>query len=196
MGNTRYKITKEQLEMVVENFVMESTENNGKTPVKNMIPKQGPEAKKYVKNKISGKIVDQSEGMPSVSPMKKKLSQAPEAKKHMAKGKGKTSYMSKPKTTKGNSQKLDEGIFDMIFGDSENTKKQKLMDDVKQKNKVWSSKGVDKMSDAELIEFMNQAEADNYNGVVGVIKNKIVYKPASQVKWGAVGGHVFGAAQN
>jgi len=100
MGNTRYKITKEQLEMVVENFVMESTENNGKTPVKNMIPKQGPEAKKYVKNKISGKIVDQSEGMPSVSPMKKKLSQAPEAKKHMAKGKGKTSYMSKPKMVK------------------------------------------------------------------------------------------------
>jgi hypothetical protein len=194
MANKRYKVTKEQLERVVENFVMESAMNTGKAPVKNMIPKQGPEAKKYVKNKISGGMVDQSENMPSVSPMKKKLSQAPEAKKYMAKGK--TSYMSKPKTTKGNSQKLDEGIFDMIFGDSENTKKQKLMDDVKQKNKVWSSKGVDKMSDAELIEFMNQAEADNYNGVVGVIKNKIVYKPASQVKWGAVGGHVFGAAQN
>lgn len=190
MANKRYKVTKEQLERVVENFVMESAMNTGKAPVKNMIPKQGPEAKKYVKNKISGRMVDQSENMPSVSPMKKKLSQAPEAKKYMAKGK--TSYMSKPKTVKGNSQKLDEGIFDMIFGDSENAKKQKLMDDVKQKNKVWSSKGVDKMSDAELIEFMNQAQADNYNGVVGVIKNKIVYKPASQVKWGAVGGHVFG----
>lgn len=192
MANKRYKVTKEQLERVVENFVMESAMNTGKAPVKNMIPKQGPEAKKYVKNKISGGMVDQSENMPSVSPMKKKLSQAPEAKKYMAKGKGKTSYMSKPKTVKGNSQKLDEGIFDMIFGDSENAKKQKLMDDVKQKNKVWSSKGVDKMSDAELIEFMNQAQADNYNGVVGIIKNKIVYKPASQVKWGAVGGHVFG----
>ena len=190
MANKRYKVTKEQLERVVENFVMESAMNTGKAPVKNMIPKQGPEAKKYVKNKISGRMVDQSENMPSVSPMKKKLSQAPEAKKYMAKGK--TSYMSKPKTVKGNSQKLDEGIFDMIFGDSENAKKQKLMDDVKQKNKVWSSKGVDKMSDAELIEFMNQAQADNYNGVVGVIKNKIVYKPASEVKWGAVGGHVFG----
>ena len=190
MANKRYKVTKEQLERVVENFVMESAMNTGKAPVKNMIPKQGSEAKKYVKNKISGRMVDQSENMPSVSPMKKKLSQAPEAKKYMAKGK--TSYMSKPKTVKGNSQKLDEGIFDMIFGDSENAKKQKLMDDVKQKNKVWSSKGVDKMSDAELIEFMNQAQADNYNGVVGVIKNKIVYKPASEVKWGAVGGHVFG----
>ena len=193
MANKRYKVTKEQLERVVENFVMESAMNTGKAPVKNMIPKQGPEAKKYVKNKISGGMVDQSENMPSVSSMKKKLSQAPEAKKYMAKGK--TSYMSKPKTVKGNSQKLDEGIFDMIFGDSENTKKQKLMDDVKQKNKVWSSKGVDKMSDAELIEFMNQAQADNYNGVVGVNKNKIVYKPASQVKWGAVGGHVFGGVK-
>jgi len=193
MANKRYKVTKEQLERVVENFVMESAMNTGKTPVKNMIPRQGPEAKKYVKNKISGRMVDQSENIPSVSPMKKKLSQAPEAKKYMAKGK--TSYMSKPKTVKGNSQKLDEGIFDMIFGDSENAKKQKLMDDVKQKNKVWSSKGVDKMSDAELIEFMNQAQADNYNGVVGVIKNKIVYKPASQVKWGAVGGHVFGGGK-
>ena len=102
MANKRYKVTKEQLERVVENFVMESAMNTGKAPVKNMIPKQGPEAKKYVKNKISGGMVDQSENMPSVSPMKKKLSQAPEAKKYMAKGKGKTSYMSKPKTVKEN----------------------------------------------------------------------------------------------
>jgi hypothetical protein len=100
MANKRYKVTKEQLERVVENFVMESAMNTGKSPVKNMIPKQGPEAKKYVKNKISGGMVDQSENMPSVSPMKKKLSQAPEAKKYITKGK--TSYMSKPKTVKEN----------------------------------------------------------------------------------------------
>jgi hypothetical protein len=100
MANKRYKVTKEQLERVVENFVMESAMNTGKSPVKNMIPKQGPEAKKYVKNKISGGMVDQSENIPSVSTMKKKLSQAPEAKKYMAKGK--TSYMSKPKTVKEN----------------------------------------------------------------------------------------------
>lgn len=100
MANKRYKVTKEQLEMVVENFVMESAMNTGKTPVKNMIPKQSPDAKKHVKNKMSGNMVDQSENMPSVSQMKKKLSQAPEAKKHMAKGKGKTSYMNKPKMVK------------------------------------------------------------------------------------------------
>ena len=100
MANKRYKVTKEQLERVVENFVMESAMNTGKAPVKNMIPKQSPDAKKHVKNKMSGNMVDQSENMPSVTPMKKKLSQAPEAKKHMAKGKGKTSYMSKPKMVK------------------------------------------------------------------------------------------------
>jgi len=94
----RYKVTKEQLERVVENFVMESAMNTGKAPVKNMIPKQGPEAKKHVKNKISGDMVDQSENMPSVTPMKKKLSQAPEAKKHMAKGK--VSHMDKSKVVK------------------------------------------------------------------------------------------------
>ena len=45
---TRYKISKEQLERVVENFVMEAA---SKAPVKNMIPSQGSEAKKHVKNK-------------------------------------------------------------------------------------------------------------------------------------------------
>ena len=100
MANKRYKVTKEQLEMVVENVVMESAMNTGKAPVKNMIPKQSPDAKKHVKNKMSGNMVDQSENMPSVTPMKKKMSQAPEAKKHMAKGKGKTSYMSKSKMVK------------------------------------------------------------------------------------------------
>lgn len=84
MANKRYKVTKEQLERVVENFVMESAMNTGKAPVKNMIPKQAPEAKKHVKNKMSGDMVDQSEGMPSVTTGMKKKSQAPEAKKHVS----------------------------------------------------------------------------------------------------------------
>ena len=40
-----------------------------------------------MKNKISGKIVDKSEGMPSVTPMKKKLSHAPESKKFVSNSK-------------------------------------------------------------------------------------------------------------
>ena len=101
MGNTRYKVTKDQLERIVENFVMESSENNGKTPVKNMIPKQAPEAKKHVKNKMSGDMVDQSEGMPAVTSMKKK-SQAPEAKKYVSNkmsGKMVEKSSNMPKTT-------------------------------------------------------------------------------------------------
>ena len=82
---TRYKLSKEQLERVVENFVMEAA--SAKAPVKNHIPSQGSEAKKHVKNKISGKIVDKSEGMPSVTPMKKKLSHAPESKKFVSNSK-------------------------------------------------------------------------------------------------------------
>jgi hypothetical protein len=81
----RYKVTKEQLERIVENFVMEASIESKKAPVKNMIPSQGAEAKKHVKNKMSGNMVDHSEGMPSVTPMKKKLSQAADAKKHMSK---------------------------------------------------------------------------------------------------------------
>lgn len=81
----RYKVTKDQLERIVENFVMEASIESKKAPVKNMIPSQGAEAKKHVKNKMSGNMVDHSEGMPSVTPMKKKLSQASDAKKHMSK---------------------------------------------------------------------------------------------------------------
>ena len=81
----RYKVTKDQLERIVENFVMEASIESKKAPVKNMIPSQAAAAKKHVKNKMSGDMVDQSEGMPSVTPMKKKLSQSSDAKKHMSK---------------------------------------------------------------------------------------------------------------
>ena len=50
-------------------------------------------------------MVDQSEGMPSVTPMKKKLSQAPESKKHMSKAKA--SHNNKAKVVKEG--ELEEG---------------------------------------------------------------------------------------
>ena len=81
----RYKVTKDQLERIVENFVMEASIESKKAPVKDMIPSQSADAKKHVKNKMSGNMVDHSEGMPSVTPMKKKLSQSSDAKKHMSK---------------------------------------------------------------------------------------------------------------
>lgn len=99
---TRYKISKEQLERVVENFVMEAA---SKAPVKNMIPSQGAEAKKHVKNKMTGKMVEKGEGVPSVNTMKKKLSQAPESKKHMSNSK--MTHSNKAKVVKESG--LEEG---------------------------------------------------------------------------------------
>jgi hypothetical protein len=99
MSVKRYKINKDQLERVVESFVMESAKIDGKkAPVKNHIPSQGAEAKKHVKNKMSGKMVEKGEGVPTPSTMKKKLSQAPEAKKFVSKGKA--SYTNKAKVVK------------------------------------------------------------------------------------------------
>jgi hypothetical protein len=56
----RYKVTKEQLERIVENFVMETSIESKKAPVKNMIPSQGAEAQKHVKNKMSGNMVEET----------------------------------------------------------------------------------------------------------------------------------------
>ncbi len=101
----RYKVTKEQLERIVENFVMEAAA--AKAPVKNHIPSQGTEAKKHVKNKITGKIVEPSEGVPATPAMKKKLSQAPEAKKHMSNAG--TKHTNKAKVVK-EEEDLEEGL--------------------------------------------------------------------------------------
>jgi hypothetical protein len=83
----RYRINKEQLERVVENFVMEAASVNKKAPVKNHIPSQGAEAKKHVKNKMSGKMVEKGEGVPAAGKLQKKLPQAADAKKHMSSAK-------------------------------------------------------------------------------------------------------------
>lgn len=106
---TRYKISKEQLERVVENFVMEAA---SKATVKNMIPSQGAEAKKHVKNKMTGKMVEKGEGVPSVNTMKKKLSQAPESKKYMSNSK--MTHSNKAKVVKESG--LEEGWFGNLIG--------------------------------------------------------------------------------
>jgi len=115
----RYKVTKEQLERIVENFVMEASIESKKAPVKNMIPSQGAEAKKHVKNKMSGNMVDHSEGMPSVTPMKKKLSQAADAKKHMTKAGMK--HTNKASVMK--EEEIEEGFFGNIIGTTMSSKK-------------------------------------------------------------------------
>jgi len=113
----RYKINKEQLERVVENFVMESAKiESKKAPVKNHIPTQGSEAKKHIKKKITGKIVEKGEGVPEPEKPKKKLPQAPESKKHMSKAKA--SHTTKAKVVKEEviTENILSDIYNMLGG--------------------------------------------------------------------------------
>jgi hypothetical protein len=110
---TRYKVTKEQVEKLVENFVMEAAApeatkhikgseggamvekrpNGGGTPSKkdwgrNDAKKQAAEAKKHVKGSESGDMVDERENTPNASEVKPgtkgdKVKQSKDAKKHV-----------------------------------------------------------------------------------------------------------------
>jgi len=75
MNKTRYKIRKEQLERVVESFVMESAQGT-------MIDKNA--AKKHKMSMGAEQSDDMGEGMEKAKEVKKaKMKQAPEVKKHM-----------------------------------------------------------------------------------------------------------------
>lgn len=157
----RYKVTKEQLERIVENFVMEASIESKKAPVKNMIPSQSADAKKHVKNKMSGDMVDQSEGMPSVTPMKKKLSQAADAKKHMSKGM--TKHTNKAKVVK--EEEIEEGFFGELIGTKMNEKKATEIFEKKYKGKNLESLVKKYNSDPEtmkkaLIKVMMETGAE------------------------------------
>lgn len=116
----RYKISKDQLERVVESFVMESANiESKKAPVKNHIPSQSADAKKHIKNKMTGKMVEKGEGVPAPAAPKKKLSQAHDAKKHISKAKATHSTKAKVvKEGEGNGNVLDGNeVWNMIKGD-------------------------------------------------------------------------------
>ena len=203
----RYRITKEQLERVVENFVMETAT----APTKDMIPAQAPEAKKYVKNKMSGDMVDQSENMPSVTNMKDK-SQAPEAKKHiMNKMSGKMVEKSsnapttqtgmkkmsqapeaKKNMNKGTSYMKEETVDEGLFGGGS----EKLhMKDLNTKIRSWVAKGMMNQPSEEVMKkYAEDAKKDKYEGKPGIDEKtkELVYRPAKNIKWGSAAGHTFG----
>tara|TARA_R110000803_G_scaffold44530_3_gene94232 strand:+ start:198 stop:548 length:351 start_codon:yes stop_codon:yes gene_type:complete len=97
---TRYKVTKEQVEKLVESFVMESVSPEAKKHIQGNVTdekvghspktsdgrgsrKQAPEAKKHVKGSEGSDMVEERPNTPKVSADKKKLSQATDAKKHV-----------------------------------------------------------------------------------------------------------------
>lgn len=116
----RYKISKDQLERVVESFVMESANiESKKAPVKDFVPSQSADAKKHIKNKMTGKMVEKGEGVPAPAAPKKKLSQAHDAKKHISKAKATHSTKAKVvKEGEGDGNVLDGNeVWNMIKGD-------------------------------------------------------------------------------
>jgi hypothetical protein len=107
MSKTRYKIRKEQLERVVESFVMESAKGGS------MIDKNA--AKKHKMSMGAEQQDDMGEGMEKAKEVKKaKMSQAPEVKKHM-KSKMSEARLAKIKqimeTYDITEEELEEGLF-------------------------------------------------------------------------------------
>jgi hypothetical protein len=188
---TRYKISKEQLEMVVESFVMEAAVAK-KAPVKNMIPSQGAEAKKHVKNKMSGNMVEKGEGVPTPSAMKKKNPHAPESKKHVSINKLK--HSNKAKVVKENDEELEEGFLDVarqtlgMSSGKDKSAAEKSFDEVNPKAKTDQSANKEK--------WMARAKSYSYKG-------KFVINPKTrELNWegtsaapGTGGSSGFGTAQ-
>jgi hypothetical protein len=211
MAKKRYRVRKEQLERVVESFVMESAAPEAKKHVKGSVdgkmvekrsntkdapekdwglddePSHAPEAKKHVKGSESGKMVDKRSNTKVPGKMSHKMKHAPEAKKHV---KGSVSE---------STMELTEEELNEFFG-GRKRRKQKLADDFKLKSKLWMKKGViGQMTRTDFLEFMNAAEEDNYEGKVGLDKEnrKIVYRNADDIRWGLPGmqGHTFGSGE-
>jgi hypothetical protein len=202
MAKRRYKIRKEQLERVVESFVMESAAPEAKKHVKgglgekmvdkrsntkdapekdwgiNDEPSHAPEAKKHVKGeKGSGKMVEKRSNSKSASTTeKRKMKHAPEAKKHV-------------KGSVSESTELTEEELNEFFG-GRKRRKAALEDDFKLKARLWRKKGViGGMTRTDFLEFMSAAEEDDYQGKVGLDKQngKIVYRPSSDINWAGLG---------
>jgi hypothetical protein len=128
MAKVRYKVTKEQVEKLVENFVMEAAAPEAKKHVQGSVEaetyghsvktgdgrngkSQAPEAKKHVKGSTGGsKQVEERPNTPNASEVdpgtkEDEQSHAPEAKKHV---KGSVSENSKKKAV------LTEGVIDKV----------------------------------------------------------------------------------
>jgi hypothetical protein len=209
MAKKRYKVRKEQLERVVESFVMESAAPEAKKHVKGSLgdkmvekrsntkdapekdwglddePSHAPEAKKHVKGSESGKMVEKRSNSKTPGKMSHKMKHAPEAKKHV---KGSVSE---------STMELTEEELNEFFG-GRKKRKAELEQDFKLKANLWRKKGViGQQTRQDFLEFMNAAENDDYQGKVGLDKKngKLVYRRSEDIKWAGGGGHVFGSGE-
>lgn len=73
-------------------------------------------------------------------------------------------------------------------------KKDALLKSVNAKINTWTSKGlVSRPTAEEMAKFISDAEADGYEGVLGLTEDKkIFYKTSKEVKWGTTSHSVAG----
>lgn len=95
------------------------------------------------------------------------------------------------KNIKTFNQFSENSINEEIFGLSKterNTKKKSALEaDYNKYVRAWASR-INEPTEEVKSKFFADAEADNFDGKVGIDKNdNIVYRPAKNVKWGTSG---------
>ena len=173
MNKTRYKIRKEQLERVVESFVMESAQGT-------MIEKNA--AKKHKMSMGAEQSDDMGEGMEKAKEVKHpKMKQAPEVKKHM-KGNVSEAQIKKVAQHYNLTESEVKRRLELIreFDEAAFMKKFKTTVDIS-----YPRLSGEKVADEKRQELLNQAKADNFDGDIKINKKggeyEIVYVPKGEV---------------
>jgi hypothetical protein len=199
---TRYKVTKEQVEKLVENFVMEAASpeatkhikgseggtmvekrpNSGGAPSKkdwgrNDAKKHSSEAKKHVTGSEGGDMVEERPNTPNASEVKPgvkgdKVTQSKDAKKHVN---GKTSV----------DENIEEGKVGQFLGTDKKGLFHKKLD--RMKNNGFKIHPKAKMSDEEMVA---QAEQDGFKGKLREFPRHraYAYTPSKDVNLGSATG--------
>lgn len=170
MSKVRYKIRREQLERVVEHFVMEST----------MIEKNA--AKKHKMSMGTEQSDDMGEGMEKAKEVKKaKMKQAPEVKKNIH-GKVSESQIKKVAQHYNLTEGEVERRLELLREFDEKAFMQKFNIVVKNSYPKLSGK---RASQEEIDTLYNQAKADNFDGDVKINKvggeYELAYVPSGEV---------------
>jgi hypothetical protein len=95
-------------------------------------------------------------------------------------------------------EKIEEtrkSIFNKFKELFSGNKEEDFTKDMKTKIKAWANQGaIEDPSDSDIATIMEQARADKFEGKVGNNNNKLVYRKASEIKWGT-SGHSFGSGE-
>ena len=85
---------------------------------------------------------------------------------------------------------VEEGFIGDMLGTSSKSKKEALRNDFLTKAKIWKSKGAIRGLNQEMLDdLMAQAEADGFEGKVGLDKDTqlMTYRAANDINWAGLG---------